>query len=639
MTGAAGRATAQPAFTGDSVQLLSASAEAQQADPVRDVPSGPAEFTVDAPDPSSDVSLSVADFGADPESEDNYDAFMRAIREAKAQKAGHLVVPQGVYYFRTGHDALVLSGLSDLTLDGQGAELVWRNPAVERYGGMFSLLDCQRIEIKDIVLDWDWSVDPLGSLVEVIAVESAGRHLDIRFNEHTRFPNRETIVKVLEAVDPATGAVGCEGKRDIYVDWNDVPAPPNRTLEWLSGNTARLHAFDDARRNNFRRYAAVGDLFRARHYAYGAAAVGLRRSGHITLTGVKIYACPGMAVVGRDRPHHVRLSDCAIVRRPDADRMISCTADHINFGDTLGYLIVENCDVGWGGDDCINVHNGCAPATRLDDQTFAARLSDHIYKVGDLIEFRRRDLSPLGFYSRVRSLRPVQTPAGARTAVTLADPIPESLPDEVVLYNREIHSGNVIVRNCYFHENRARGVLVEAPDYRIENCRFHRIQMAALLFNSGFTMEQWNEGQEVRNVVIRGNTFEDCNKARIGEKGPQVFITVYLGKTDTPETKTSYPVFSDILFEDNTFIDCPSSSFFVSSARNVVIQNNTFHDANSRKINPPERAMMYVSYASEIAIVNNHWMQSPYVAKPGAWVDTSNTSAIRWEGNTVLRSG
>jgi hypothetical protein len=457
----------------------------------------------------------------------------------------------------------------------------------------------------------------------------------VKFVEHERFPNRDALVRVLEAVDPETLTVGAEGKRDIYVDWN-LPVPPGQTtLEWLSGNTARLHAFDAARRNNFRRNAAVGDLFRARHYSYAPAAITLRRSRHVTLSGVRIYACPGMGIVGRDRPQYVHIRGCRVVRRPDAKRMISCTADHVNFGDTLGYLLIEDCDLGWGGDDCINVHNGCAPAERLDESTVAARLFDHLYRVGDLVEFRRRDLSPLGFSSRVRSLRNIQTPAGARTAVAFTDELPGALPGELVLYNREIQSGNVIIRNCYFHENRARGVLVEAPDYRIEDCRFFRVQMAALLFNSGYTDTQWNEGQEVTNVVIRGNTFEDCNKARMGEKGPQVFMTVYLGRTDTPERKTDYPVFRDILFDGNTFIDCPSASFFISSARNVVLQNNVFQDANSRKLNPPERAMMYISYASGIHILNNRWVRSPYVPSPGAIIDTSNTRDIRWEGNTI----
>jgi hypothetical protein len=137
--------------------------------------------------------------------------------------------------------------------------------------------------------------------------------------------------------------------------------------------------------------------------------------------------------------------------------------------------------------------------------------------------------------------------------------------------------------------------------------------------------------------LIRKNTFEDCNKARMGEKGPQFFMTVYLGRPETPERKTSYPVFRDILFEDNTFAGCPSSSFFISSASNIIIQNNLIDDRNPRKVNPPERSMMFVSWAA-VRILNNKWVRSPYVQSPGAMIDTSNTREIRWEGNRIVET-
>jgi len=628
-------AAQQPAFEEGSIKHLPATPDAKPAPPLSDLPEGPQDFAIETPRPEKQLIVSVSDFGADPASEDNYDAFVRAIQHCRQENASLLKIPQGVYFFDSNHPALALSGLSDFTLDGGNAELVWRNPPGPRYGGMFALTDCERVCLMDFILDWDWSVDPLASLVEVIAVHPEGDFIDIKFLEHEHFPNRQTLIRVLEAVDPDTLTVGAEGKRDIYVDWS-LPVPPGQiTLEWLSGNTARLHAFDTARRNNFRRNAAVGDLFRARHYSYAPAAITLRRSRHVTLSGIRIHACPGMGIVGRDRPQYVQIRNCQVVRRPEAKRMISCTADHVNFGDTLGYLLMEDCDLGWGGDDCINVHNGCAPAEKVDEFRVTARLFDHMYRVGDLVEFRRRDLSPLGFSTCVRSLQNAYTDAGTRTIVEFHDELPEFIPRELVLYNRTIQSGNVIIRNCYLHENRARGVLVEAPNCLIENCRFFRIQMAALLFNSGYTEVHWNEGQEVTNVVVRNSVFEDCNKARMGEKGPQVFMTVYLGRPDTPERKTNYPVFRDILFDSNTFADCPSSSFFLSSARNIIVQNNVFRDPNSRKINPPERAMMYISYASDIHILNNRWVRSPYVTSPGAIVDTASTEGIHWQGNTV----
>jgi hypothetical protein len=620
-----------PAFTSRTVKEYAPVAGAAPAASVSlpALPSGPKEFAVDRPRPQKEMVVSVRDFGADPKRDDNSEAFAQAIQHCQERKASTLVIPKGVYRFQVGQPALELSGLTDFTLDGQGSELIRRNTNRRGHRGMFQIAGCERIEVKDVVLDWDCDLDPLASLVKVSGVAPAGESSDVEFLRHTRFPNRSARMKVLEAVDPATMTVGCEGKSDIYLpDWRDDKAAG--ATEWLSDNVARL------RNSNFKN-VLVGDLFRVRHYAYGPAAVMLRRSRHVTLSGLRIYGCPGMAIVGRDRPQYVHLRDCVIDRRPGAGRMISCTADHINFGDTLGHLLIENCNAGWGGDDCVNVHTGCSPAERLDNKTVAARLMDHRFQRGDLLEFRGLDLAPLGFQTRIASIG--AGPSG-RTAVTLEDSLPDSIPREFVLYNRAYQSGNVIIRGCYFHENRARGVLVEASDYLIEKCRFYRVQMNALLLNSGFSYNAWSEGQEVRNVVVRDNTFEDCNKAGIGERGPQVFMTVYLGRTDTPDRKTAYPIFQDVLFERNRFLDCPGSSFFISSARNVVVRDNAlrFRDSKGRG-HANDRSKVFVSYASGVHVVNNRWFKSPHVPAPGALVDLSNADEIHWEGNALVTDG
>ncbi|MFR6033186.1 MAG: right-handed parallel beta-helix repeat-containing protein [Bacilli bacterium] len=36
------------------------------------------------------------------------------------------------------------------------------------------------------------------------------------------------------------------------------------------------------------------------------------------------------------------------------------------------------------------------------------------------------------------------------------------------------------MRNCYFHDNRARGILILARDVTIENCKFRHNEMGAI---------------------------------------------------------------------------------------------------------------------------------------------------------------
>lgn len=94
-----------------------------------------------------------------------------------------------------------------------------------------------------------------------------------------------------------------------------------------------------------------------------------------------------MGIVGRYRLEYVHTRGCQVVRRPEGKHMISCIADEVNFGDTLGYLLIEDCEPGWCGDDSINVRNCCSPAEKMDWSAVAARLFDDIYRAGDLVEF------------------------------------------------------------------------------------------------------------------------------------------------------------------------------------------------------------------------------------------------------------
>ena len=116
----------------------------------------------------------------------------------------------------------------------------------------------------------------------------------------------------------------------------------------------------------------------------------------------------------------------------------------------------------------------------------------------------------------------------------------------------------------------------------------------------------------------------------MGESGPQVFMGVCLGRTDTPEGTMDCPVFRAILFDGNASIHCPSSSLFLGSAGNIIVQNNLCRDADSRKINPPEGTMMQLSYAGAIRILNNRWVRSPCVPLPGAIIETGKTRDMRW---------
>ena len=97
--------------------------------------------------------------------------------------------------------------------------------------------------------------------------------------------------------------------------------------------------------------------------------------------------------------------------------------------------------------------------------------------------------------------------------------------------------------------------------------------------------------------------------------------------------KTECRILSDILFEDNLFIDSFGLIASISSARNVIFRNNTFADQTERKISFPRRSGFFVENADSVSIVDNCYIASPLVPFPGVWSDGRSVTRLVAEGN------
>ena len=127
--------------------------------------------------------------------------------------------------------------------------------------------------------------------------------------------------------------------------------------------------------------------------------------------------------------------------------------------------------------------------------------------------------------------------------------IPGPEKSKYIMFDKTYDTRNVIVRDCYFHSNRARGILVLARDVTIENCRFRRNEMGAVKLETGYTTNIWCEGFGVDNVVLRNNIFDTSNPLGVSNFGYErdVFIGAYIA-ADPSYEQTSYPILKNILF-------------------------------------------------------------------------------------------
>ncbi len=621
---------------GTPESFMPAAAAVKPSQPLK-VPTGCAEFQVELPNPKSQLSVSAADFGADPASPDNAKAFNDAIAHCKASGASKLVVPKGVYRF-TSSKAPTFEDLSDFEFDGQGSTFVFLKNGG---GGLVRVSRCLRTALKNFNVDWDWDKDPLASVVKVEAVEAKeGAYADFKFVDYESFPRRDLRVADIEQLDPETMSVGCEGAVNASFEFFRGKSEAPKT-EWLSGNTLRIFSTKQ-NKGLFLDRLKAGTLFRMRHYVYDMPGIDMRDNVHLTLSGVNVYSAPSHAFVTSGMQHHWQFLNTNIVRPPGTKRPITCTADHHHISQSLGYFKMDGCEFSLGGDDCLNVHDCTGFGAKTGPKTLTTRnLREYVVSSmhpGDLVELRHDDYSPTGVSSKIVEIKKVSVKDGIYE-ISFADPMPEPKGDGFILFNRRYDSGNVIVRNCYFHNHRARGLLLLAHDVTVENCVFLHNQMGAIKIETGYTFNVWSEGYGASNIVIRNNSFENVNPlgAYRNEKRPVIYMSVYL-KSDPSKEKTMYPVIQDVLIEGNSFLNCPGAIAYACSAKNVIIRGNTVVNDVPRKEEMPYRGAVGAAYSSDVFITGNKWTKSPLMPNIGLFYDGETCKDIYcWDNKVVDR--
>ena len=350
-----------------------------------------------------------------------------------------------------------------------------------------------------------------------------------------------------------------------------------------------------------------------------------------------MYSCRGAAFYVRGYQHHWQMKNVNIKVPHIYRRPMTCTADHLFFLSSGGYFKLLGCEFSRGGDDCLNIHDPCSYGKKIDKRKIRIHNFGNggFYNVGSKIEFRDSAFAPLNFIGTVKS-RNIVDRANNVGDIEFEEDLPDQKTDGFVLFNRAFRSQNVIVRDCYFHSNRARGLLILTNDVTIENCKFRRNEMGAMKFETGYTLNIWCEGQGVDNVVVRNCSFDSSNPFGMPNNGYErdIFMGVYL-KRDPSTAQTNYPILKNILFENNRFKDSYGLVAFIASSGNVIFKDNIFENPTSRKLNKPYRGQFYVFSSSNIKIVNNTYVSTPNVKSPGVLADES-AKGIVVEGNRIV---
>jgi hypothetical protein len=571
---------------------------------------------INPPNPQTNVVISLANYLTS--NVTVYDAMRQALDTCRQQRAARLVIPPGRYVF---DDPKVMQGFgshigvfgqSDLIIDGQGSEFVFHFPLL---GIGFS--GSQRVIIRNLVIDTDLRLASLG------VVQKVGANTNIRILDS--YP-----------VSASTPVQSISPYEIQNLKWKAAPGevyyPTNVTL--VSPQTFSSPAFNSL---------ADGEEVIVRHYTYEGAAVGVGLNvSDVAFEDITIYGSPGIGF-GLYGLRGFRLSRCRIMQRPGTNRPISTTADGCQVGNTFGDILIEDCDFSGQGDDSVNIYANWLQVTeKINARTVVlTQQLSNLIRPGAVLRFVKPNT--LAEYARLNVIEVMFDASTFRYTVTVDQDVPTNLAVNDMAVNLSQSNHRFLLRRNYFHEHRARGILIESHNGVVENNRVKDTTwQSMLLFTEnvfGFT-----EAPGAENVIVRNNTFDGCGYGNHGTAG-QTMGCVNI-TADIPQTIASGAVNKNILFEGNTISRTPGLALFISSASGITVSNNVIINSNTLGQFPPwygstigvtPHGSIMVTKSSDVVFTGNLQIISVGMVENGIHVESLNTMNITLRDNKVIQ--
>ena len=536
-------------------------------------------FYIARPNEKSCRSVNASDFGVSTAADDNYSAFCKAIEYCKANPNITLKVDGGKYYFRTDK-AIMLDGLKNVLIDADGAQFIFENP------NYFHIVNCNCIEIRGLGITWNLDVSRLASLVKIRNASKESQSFELEFTELNEVSADIPIMAFTkydsEALTPGT-------RQDFKENYVYQFPGSIKTVEKTGHNV--LKVTHDGSLDNY----TDGEVYLLRHHVYGGNAFNVYNTSNITFSGIKLYAVAGMGWLIENRSEHFQLLGCVIGLDPEHDdNRISTTADGVHIANTNGKFRISGCDFSFMGDDDVNVHDNIATITdKLDERTIEIYTNANNFAAGDTAIFSSKGFDRLGFSAEVTSVE------GKK--LTFDKELPDYIVKDCIVSNGSIDSGNYVISGNYFHENRARGLLLQSNNGLCENNRFYKIMANPIKVIMDISSGLWLEGTGVNGLVIRNNSFVECN---VVEWSAQISISTNIDGKSADST-----LFYNITVENNSFDNFYGRLVDASNVSNLKICGNRLNNKDGSYEARRGRIIIRQS-CSRVTISNNEYNAS-----------------------------
>lgn len=536
-------------------------------------------FYIARPNEKSCRSVNASDFGVSTAADDNYSAFCKAIEYCKANPNITLKVDGGKYYFRTDK-SIMLNGLKNVLIDADGAQFIFENP------NYFHIVNCNCIEIRGLGITWNLDVSRLASLVKIRNASKESHSFELEFTELNEV-SADIPIMAFTKYDPETLTPGT--RQDFKENYVYQFPGSIKTVEKTGHNV--LKVTHDGSLDNY----TDGEVYLLRHHVYGGNSFNVYNTSNITFSGIKLYAVAGMGWLIENRSEHFQLLGCVIGLDPEHDdNRISTTADGVHIANTNGKFRISGCDFSFMGDDDVNVHDNIATVTdKLDEKTVEIYTNANNFAAGDTAIFSSKGFDRLGFSAEVTSVE------GKK--LTFDKELPDYIVKDCIVSNGSIDSGNYVISGNYFHENRARGLLLQSNNGLCESNRFYKTMANPIKVIMDISSGLWLEGTGVNGLVIRNNSFVECN---VVEWSAQISISTNIDGKSADST-----LFYNITVENNSFDNFYGRLVDASNVSNLKICGNRANNKDGSYEARRGRIIIRQS-CSRVTISNNEYKAS-----------------------------
>ena len=541
-------------------------------------------FFIQRPKAENLKEINASYFGFSEDNYDNFSAFQAALNYCAENQYTKLVIDNGIYYFRNPQ-TLCLTNCKDLFVEGNGATFVFSD---KEYRISIRSSDC--VEFSDINFDWNWQEKPLASVVTIKNASPENNTIDLQFRNE-KYCHENIVMSAITQCDPETltfGAISSSKEIYLYQDINAI-----KSVKKIAPDTLRVE------HNSCMDHFENGEMYILRHFVYGGSIFHLTDySKNLTFDTVNIYGGHGMAYVCDGNSSHFNIINNFIgIREEDKDeRSVSLTADAIHIVNSDGCFNIENCDFSAMGDDAVNVHDGLGYVSSVNGRTLNLIASAMRLYPGDTLGFKNEKFETTDFTAKIVSVKNLE---GITKEVILDCDLPAELVAGYTAFSKECNSANYVIRNNYFHDNRARGLLLQSSNGLCENNKFYKIMGQAIKVVMDIEPTLWQEGTGVDNLIIRNNTFERCNDSGWGS-------VIDIG-SNIAGKKAETTVFSNIEITSNTFYDFSSYILRTNNVNGLIFTNNTIDPGNTFEPDSHQGKAYFDKHCLNVTFAENEW--------------------------------